>query len=95
MAVLLCLLVLLLLSVRCWVYTVLPCCNVGPEKKNCMDGSHFFMVLASAFASGTLFSITVMLILPEGVRMVDGAMGYKHEEQNQSPLVYACFLASS
>ena len=64
------------------ILTVLPCCNVGPEKKNCMDGSHFFMVLASAFASGTLFSTTVMLILPEGVRMVDGAMGYKHEEQN-------------
>lgn len=64
------------------ILTVLPCCNVGPEKKNCMDGSHFFMVLASAFASGTLFSTTVMLILPEGVRMVDGAMGYKHEERN-------------
>ena len=35
-----------------------------------------------------------MLILPEGVRMVDGAMGYKHEEKTTSSLAYAC-LASS
>ena len=64
------------------ILTVLPCCNVGPEKKNCMDGSNFFMVLASAFAAGTLFSTTVMLILPEGVRMVDGAMGWSNEAMN-------------
>ena len=62
------------------ILTVLPCCNVGPEKKNCMDGSNFFMVLASAFAAGTLFSTTVMLILPEGVRMVD--VPWRNEAMN-------------
>eukprot|EP00943_MAST-04B_sp_MAST-4B-sp1_P006847 g6847.t1 len=62
------------------IFTTLPMC--GKDKKNCLDGSHFLMVLASAFAAGTLFSTTVMLILPEGVRMVDGAMGFKDEGLN-------------
>ena len=64
------------------ILTVLPCFNVGPEKKNCMDGSNFFMVLTSAFAAGTLFSTTVMLMLPEGARLVDGGMGFENEAMN-------------
>ena len=50
--------------------------------RECCSPGKFSTVLTSAFAAGTLFSTTAMLILPEGVRIIDSNSTGSESQKN-------------